>query len=328
MNASAVHGKSALVMPVNSLIDSCNTQAQDFKALGQQLGMNVTSFSDSGVPTQWMAGIQKAASSSDSAVAMLCGIEPALVGPQLTAAHQSRTAIIDGDYNETTNYAGLDAETAVDMAQGATENVDDALVQLNGKPLHALVVSTDSIVQGPATRAAIAAEEQRLCPTTCTATDLVVPIQVWPTQVDGEVYQALKSNPKINAVIITMDGIVQFAIPAVEQIHRLGLEIYTWGASRTVESYMLQKGSLIASDPGPNNEWDAYQEMDQVIRLLAGQPAAPVNNELSPNRFWVPANVAAFFGPEGSYGNQGYGGNTFINGFRQLWGLPPVSSSS
>jgi ribose transport system substrate-binding protein len=326
VNASQARGKTALVMPVNSQIDSCNTQAEDFQALGQQLGLNVTSYTDNGVPAQWTSGIQQAATSRDNAVAELCGIEPALVGPAIQAAHQAGAVVVDGDYNETADYSGLNAETAVDIAQGATQDTDDALVNLGGQALHALVVSTDSIVQGPAARAAIAAEEKRVCPARCSAVDLVVPTQDWATQLAPEVRQELATHRDINAVIVTMDGMVQFAMPAVEQIHRLGMQIYTWGASRTVESYMLQKGSLVAADPGPNNEWDAYQEMDQVLRLLTGQPAASVSSELSPDRFWVPSNVAQFFGPDGSYGNEGYGSDAFINGFRELWGLAPVSS--
>jgi hypothetical protein len=61
--------------------------------------------------------------------------------------------------------------------------------------------------------------------------------------------------------------------------------------------------------------------MDQVIRLLAGKPAASVNNEIDPNRFFVPSNVKSFFGPNDTYGNGGFGGNAFINGFDKIWGL-------
>jgi ribose transport system substrate-binding protein len=327
MNANVVRGKDALAMPVNSQIDSCNTQAQDFQALGQQLGMNVTQFPDTGVPTQWVSGLQQAVSSHDSAVTMLCGIVPEAIGPQLQAAQGAGVAVVDGNYNETSDYQGLDAETAVNTAAGIAEDVDDAILQLGGKPLHGLVVSSDSIVQGPAAVTAATQEVQSICPGTCSLTDMVVPIQNWATQLEGEVHQALAANPAINAVIIVFDGMVQFAMPAVEQIHRLGLQIYTWGASRTVESYMLQKGSLIAADPGPDNQWVAYEAMDQVIRLLSGHPAASVDAEVTPNRFWDPDNVVSFFGPGGTYGNQGYGGNSFINGFRQLWGLQPVTTS-
>jgi ribose transport system substrate-binding protein len=327
VSASALRGKSALVMPVNDQIDACDTQAQDFQQLGQQLGMSVTVYEDVGVPTQWAAGIQQAASNHDNAVVLVCGIPNVLVAPQLAAAHQAGMAVVDGNYNEVpaNAYAGLDGETAVNTIQGITDDVDDAILQQNGKPLHALVVSSDSIVQGPAAAQAATTEVNRVCASSCSVVNLVVPIQDWATQLEGQVHQELVAHPDINAVIAVFDGMVQFTLPAVQQVQRFGLEVYSWGGSRTVESYMLQKGSLIAADPGPDENWDAYESMDQVIRLLGGHPAASVNSEVAPNRFWTPANVAQFFGPGGSYGNEGFGGNAFINGFRQLWGLPAGS---
>jgi ABC-type sugar transport system substrate-binding protein len=208
-----------------------------------------------------------------------------------------------------------------------TDDVDDALVNLAGQPLHALVVSSDSIVEGPAAIAAASSAVKAACPTTCSVADtVVVPIQNWATDVQSDVGSALVAHPDINAVIVTFDGMVSLALPAVEQAHRSGLKIYTWGASRSVEQLMLKKGSLVTADSGPDENWDAYDAMDQIIRLLGGHPAASVNNEVDPNRLWVPTNVSAFFGPGGSYGDEGYGGNAFINGFRKLWGLQPVGS--
>jgi ribose transport system substrate-binding protein len=329
VNASVLQGKQAEVMPVNSQIDACETQAQDFQALGQQLGMNVQMYTDTGVPTEWMSGIEQATQNHDSALAMICGIVPQLVSSQLQAANAQGVAVVDGNYNETNYFTGLDGETAVNTAQGITEDVDQAILNQDGKPLHALVVSSSSIIQGPAASAAATTAVQNTCPKVCSVVDLNIPIQDWATEAGSQVQAALLAHPNVNAVIIVFDGIVQFAYNAVATIalHRPGLEIYTWGASRTVEAYMLEHGSIIAADPGPDEQWDAYEAMDQVIRLLNGKPAASVNAEVDPNRFWVPANVAAFFGPGGTYGNGGYGNTTFVNGFRQLWGLPPVSSS-
>jgi ribose transport system substrate-binding protein len=326
-SASVVRGKSVLAMPVNSEIDACNTQTQDFAALGTQLGMHVRVFADSGVPTQWVTGVQDATTAHDAAIALICGIIPGAVGPQLQAAQKAGVEVVDGNYSETSNYADLNGETNVNVAQGVTDDVDDAIVNLAGQPLRALVVSTDSIIQGPASVAAASGAVKAACPSVCSVQDTVlVPIQNWATSVQSDVSSALTAHPDVNAVIIPFDGMVQFALPAIEGAHRAGLRIYTWGASRSIESLMLKKGSLVAADPGPDERWDAYEAMDQVIRLVGHHPAAPVSAEIDPNRFWVPGNVKAFFGPGGSYGDEGYGGDTFINGFRKLWGLSPMGS--
>ncbi len=325
-SASVLKGKSLLVMPVNSQIDACNTQAQDFKTLGTQLGAHVTYFSDSGVPTQWVTGIQDAISAHDSAIALLCGIIPGAVGPQLAAATKAGIKIVDGNYNETSDYTGLDGETAVDTAQSLQNDVDYAITQLDGKPLHAILVTSTSIIQGPASMTAVSGAVKAACPSVCTLDETVnVPIQNWATATQSDVSSALLAHPDANAVIVAFDGMTPFVLPAVESAHRAGLKIYTWGGGRPIEEMMLKANSYVAADPGPDEDWDAYEAMDQVIRLLDGKPAASVNSEVDPDRFWVPSNVTQFFGPGDTYGNAGFGGNDFINGFRKLWGLPPVS---
>jgi ribose transport system substrate-binding protein len=322
VSASVVKGTSAIVFPVNSEIDACQTQAEDFQALGQSLGMKVTLISNAGVPTQWVSGAEDAVSGHDQALVMLCGVIPGVVAPQLQAAKSAGTVVVDGNYNEVSDYTGLDGETAVDVAGGVTSDVDDALVNLNGQALHALVVTSDSIVQGPAAIAAAAAEVNRVCPGVCSVvSNLIVPIQDWATETESEVASALVANPSINAVIVTFDGMTQFVLPAIEASHKAALKIYTWGGSRSIEKLMESPDSIVAADAGPDEDWDAYEAMDQVIRLLGHHPAAPVAAELDPNRLWVPSNVTAFFGPGGTYGNGGYGGTAFIDGFRALWGL-------
>jgi hypothetical protein len=322
VTASVLKGKSLVVFPINSQIGACQTQSQDFEALGKSLGAKVTLVSNSGNPAQWQSAVEDAVGGHDAGVAMLCGVIPGAIGPQLTAAKGAHVAVVDGNYNDTTNYTGLGGETAVQTTEGMTDDVADALVNLNGKPLHALVVTTDSIIQGPAAQSAIQSAIKSDCPSSCSITATVtVPIQNWATAVQSDVASALVANPDTNAVIIPFDGLTQFADPAIMSSHISGLKVYTWGASSSVEKLMQSSGSVIAADPGPDEDWDAYEAMDQIIRLVGHHPAASVNAEVDPNRFWVASNVSSFFGPGGSYGNEGYGGSAFINGFDKLWGV-------
>jgi ribose transport system substrate-binding protein len=322
VKASVLKGASLLVFPINSQIDACQTQAEDFKALGAKLGAKVTLVSDAGQPAQWQTAVQDAVGGHDKAVAMLCGIIPGAIGPQLTAAKRAGVAVVDGNYNETSNYAGLGGETAVQTAPGMQDDVDDAIVNLDGKPLHALVVNSDSIIQGPAAQAAIQSEITKDCGSQCSITQTItVPIQNWATALQSDVSSALTAHKDINAIFVPFDGMTQFIDPAVTGSHISGLKVYTWGGGRSVEKLMESSDSVIAADPGPDEQWDAYEAMDQVIRLVSGKPAISVNKEVDPNRFWVASNVKSFFGPGGTYGNGGYGGNTFVNGFDKLWGV-------
>lgn len=328
VSASVMKGASIMAIPVNSEIGHCSSAAADLATIGSQLGAHVTVFSNSGQPSQWETGIEDATSAHDSAIIMLCGIIPGAVGPQLQAAEAAGIKVVDDEYDETSNYQYLDAESAIDTVGGMRDDVDQALVNLHGKPVRALVVSTNSIVMGPAARAAVRDQLNTLCPSSCSVvSQVIVPIQDWATQVEGDVGSALVADPQVNTVIITFDGMTQFALPAVEHANRPGLKIYTWGASKSVEKLMAEPGSLLAADPGSDPDWSAYAAMDQVIRLLGHHPAVPVAKEANPNRFWVPSNVSAFFGPGDTYGNGGYGGTTFENDYRHLWGLGPLGSS-
>lgn len=321
VSASVLKGASLTVFPVNSEIDACQTQATDFAALGQQLGAHVTLISNSGQPPQWQSAVGDAVAGHDKAVAMLCGVIPGVIGPQLSAARNAGVIVVDGNYNDTSNYAGLDGETAVQTTQSLQNDVDDAIVNLKGKPLHAIFLNSDSIIQGPAASAAVHAEVSRVCPSTCTVTDITVPIQSWATAIQSNLASALVSHSDTNAVIIAFDGMTQFALPAVVSSHIGNLHIYTWGGGRPVEKLMQQSNPIVVADPGPDEQWDAYEAMDQVIRVAGHHPPAPVNQEVDPDRFWVPSNVSSFFGPGGTYGNGGFGGNAFITGFDKLWGI-------
>src|SRR5579875_3116458 len=72
VSASVLKGKALLVFPINSEIDACQTQSQDFAALGRQLGAKVTLVSNSGQPPQWQTAVEDAVGAHDAGVAMLC----------------------------------------------------------------------------------------------------------------------------------------------------------------------------------------------------------------------------------------------------------------
>jgi ribose transport system substrate-binding protein len=320
VSASVLRGAAITVFPINSEIDACNQQAKDFKALGDSLGAHVNLINDSGQPSQWQTAVEGAVAAHDKAVVMLCGVIPGVLGPQLAAAKRAGVEVVDGNYNDTNNYTGLDGETAVQTTQSLGYDVADAVVNLKGRPLHALFIDSYSVIQGPAASAAVKEAVDRICPSSCTVTQLTVPIQNWATALQSDTSAALTAHPNTNAVIIAFDGMTPFVLPAISSSHISGLKIYTWGGGRPIEELMLKPNPVVVADPGPDEDWDAYDAMDQVIRLLNHKPAAPVTKEVDPDRFWVPSNVKQFFGPGLTYGNGGFGGNAFIEGFMKLWG--------
>ncbi len=326
VDVSAVKGKTVYAFAINDEIDTCNHQVATYKKLGQEFGMKVITFSNSGSPDQWATGVKNAIAAHADVLAMFCGIIPGAIGPQLQAAHKAGIKIIDGNYNETDNYTGLDAVTGVQTAEGMKASVDAAVVALDGKPLHALMVTSSSVIQGPAATAAVKSEVQTDCGSVCTVAKTIdVPVQSWTSQTTNQVSSALLADPSINAVFVAFDGMATFAVTGVQQAKRSDVKVYAWGTSAsTVKTMVGQPDGILQADVGPSVVWDAYAEMDQTIRLLAGQPAATPEKEIVPNRYWAPDNASGFLTASGGYNEQGYGGNAYQNAYRTLWNAPQL----
>ncbi len=69
--------------------------------------------------------------------------------------------------------------------------------------------------------------------------------------------------------------------------------MYAWGGG-LAEIKNVQSSSTFVGDSGPDEKWDAYNQLDQVIRVLAGKKAAPVNKEVAPNMFFTKSNAKIF----------------------------------
>jgi ribose transport system substrate-binding protein len=326
VDVSAVKGKVAYAFPINNEIDTCNHQVATYAQLGKEFGMKVITFSNSGSPDQWATGVKNAIAAHADVLAMFCGIIPGAIGPQLQAAKKAGLKIIDGNYNETNDYTGLDAVTSVQTAEGMKSSVDAAVVALNGKPVHALVVTSSSVVQGPAAKAAVQSQVKADCPDVCTVEKTIdIPVQDWTSKTADQVSSALLANPKINTVFVAFDGMARFAVTAVQQAKRNDVKVYAWGTSAsTVKTMVGNADGVLQADVGPSVAWDAYAEMDQTIRLLSGKPAATVDKEIVPNRFWTPDNASGFLTSSGGYNEEGYGGKAYQNAYRKLWGAPQL----
>lgn len=336
VSGSALKGKTLVVFPISSDIPACETQTKDFAALGQSLGANVRSLSSTTGPGGWASNLGSAISDHASAAVMLCGVINAAVAPQLAALKAHGIPVVDGNYNEAPSpkfYAGIQGETAVNTAQGVQDDLADALVNLGGKPAHILYVTSSQVIQDagvgspssdtagayPALKAAI----NKWCPGKCTIvrTDNLQTTQ-WTSDGSG-VGSYLSSNPNINTVIVAFDGESDNLVTEVTSAaaSHPGLKIYAWGGG-AAEERDVQSSPAFAGDSGPDERWDAYDAMDQVIRLLNHKPAAPVTKEVDPNVFFTKSNVGSFFAGSGpTYSDKAFGNGAFITDFKKLWGV-------
>ncbi len=99
-----------------------------------------------------------------------------------------------------------------------------------------------------------------------------------------------------------------------------GIKIYAWGGGLTEVGDVASgaDGGILAGDSGPDEKWDAYNALDQVIRLLGGKPAANLPRETVPNIFFTKKN-AGTFESGGDYSDKAYSNGAFVNDFLKLW---------
>jgi len=329
----ALKGKTIVTFPVSSEIDACNTVGQQgyYDAEAKALGAKVIPLQSTTGPTGWQANLTQAVTDKANAVLMLCGVPASAVAPQLATLKAHHVAVIDGNYNETAGnpgfpLTGLDAESGVNTIQGVQTDLADALVNLNGKPAKILFLDSSQVAQDSGAAGGLQAAIKSWCPSSCSivkSEDFGTAEWSGPTETSA-IASDLQGNPSINTVIVTFDGMTDGIESTVAQDASThpGLKMYSWGGG-LAEVKDVGTGGNFAGDSSLSQKWDAYDQLDQTIRLLSGKPAAPVNKEIAPNLFMTKSNAKTFsVGGQGThYDDTPFGNGAFIKDFLKLWGV-------
>jgi hypothetical protein len=327
----ALKGKTIVTFPISSEIDACNTKGQQgyFDTEAKALGAKVDALTSNTGPAGWQANLSQAVTDKASAVVMLCGPTAAAIAPQLATLKSDHIPVVNGNYNQTGGnpafpLTGLDAESGVNTIQGVQTDFADALVNLKGQPAHVLFIDSTQVAQDSGALGGLQAAIKSYCPSTCTIEKQeYFPTQEWssPTET-SEIASDLQGDSKINTVIVTFDGEsdgIESTVASAASTHP-GLKMYAWGGG-LAEIKAVQNGGTFVGDSGPDEKWDAYNQLDQVIRLLSGKPAAPTAKEIAPNIFFTKTNAPIFsVGGKGTaYSDKAYGNGAFVNDFLKLW---------
>jgi ribose transport system substrate-binding protein len=330
VNGKALVGKKIVTFPISSEIDACNLKGQQgyLDAEAKALGATVIPLNTTAGPPSWQANLSTALTDKADVVVMLCGPAASAVGPQLQALANAHIPVVDGNYNQiggnaafpTTN---LSAETGVDTAGGVTTDLAEALVNLNGQAAHVLFVNSPQVAQYSGATNALKSAIAKWCPKSCTIEKQEdFGTQDWGSAKEQQAIATdLQGDSKINAVIVTFDGESDVIVSSVQTAVAThpGLKLYAWGGG-IAEIKTVQKNPIFGGDSGPDERWDAYNQLDQVIRLLAGKPAAPVGKEVAPNIFFTKTNAASFYNGD-NYSDKAYSNGAFAKDYLKLWGF-------
>jgi ribose transport system substrate-binding protein len=329
----ALKGKTIVTFPISTEIDACNLKGQQgfIDAEAKALGAKVVALSPVPGPPGWISSLQQAVTDKASAVVALCGPSPALMGTGLSAVQAAHIPVIDGNYNQTGGnsgfpFTGLSAESGVNTEGGIDTDLADALVNLKGKGAHILFLNSPQVAQYSGATDALKAAIKQWCPSSCSIVkeeDYGTSEWSGPTET-ANIASDLQANPSINTVIVTFDGMsdgIESDVTSAASSHP-GLKMYAWGGG-LAEIKDVQSGGTFVGDSGPDEKWDAYDQLDQVIRLLSGKPAANVTKEIAPNIFFTKSNAPSFsVGGKGTtYSDSAYSDGAFVKDFLKLWGV-------
>ena len=327
----ALKGKTIVTFPISSEIDACNTVGQQgyYDKEAAALGAKVIPLQSNTGPAGWSADLSQAATDKANAVVMLCGPTAAALAQPLATMKSDHIQVISGNYNQTGGNpgfptTGLDAESGVNTIQGVQTDLADALVNLKGTPAKILFLNSPQVAQYSGATGGLNAAIKSYCPSSCSIVkEEDYGTQDWsgPKEI-AAVTSDLQANPSINTVIVTFDGMtdgIESAVQAASATHP-GLKMYAWGGG-LAEIKDVQSSSTFVGDSGPDEKWDAYYQLDQTIRLLAGKKPASVNKEVAPNIFFTKSNAKIFsVGGKGqAYSDQAFSKGAFVNDFLKLW---------
>jgi ABC-type sugar transport system substrate-binding protein len=325
---AALKGKKIVTFPVSSEIDACNLKGQQgyFDAEAKALGAKVVPLNSTSGPPSWQANLSTALQQKADAVLMLCGPAASLVGPQLQQLHNAHIPVVDGNYNQIGGnpafpFTNLSAESGIDTAGGVQTDLAQALVDLKGKPAHVLFLDSPQIAQYSGAKQALKNGIKKWCAKTCSIEkEEDFGTQDWGSAKEQQAIATdLQGNSKINAVIVTFDGMTDVIVNVVKGAasSHPGLKLYAWGGGIS-EIKTVQKNPIFAGDSGPNERWDAYNQLDQVIRLLAHKKPAPVGKEVAPNMFFTKKNAKSFYKGD-TYSDKPYSNGAFAKDYQKLW---------
>jgi ABC-type sugar transport system substrate-binding protein len=322
---SNLAGKKIMIIPGASFLAACEEIAQAASNFAKAAGMVPTIFNSQGTAADWNTGIENAIHQGYAAISMGCAMDPSQVAVAIGQAEKA--GIVVGVYGGTPDQdqkAGTTYNTDDPYALDATLATKQAIEQHNGQPFHALAIT--SVTSGPATvieENAIQAELAKDCPK-CTLSSVNVEVLQWQTQIASTVTSQLLQHPDVNVLFPDYAGELTYVLAGLQAAHRSDVKTYLafGGGTPFVQLQTASPGKdIIQSDVSESPPWTGYLLFLQTVRGLEKLPPIPYDKAIGPDLIITPDNAASVLQTGGF-------GDDWVNGFRDLLGLPALSGAA
>lgn len=273
--AKAPAGKSLTVVTCTQALEGCKLLTAGAVNAAKGLGWT-TRVIDVTDPTKYDQAMQTAVAQGADGI-ILTGVDQRLVPGGLKAAKSKKVPVVSLFQNNVPGPDGVDVEVSPNPDTEGKLLAASMIVDHQGK-VNALFMP-DEEFSLPVAVLASAKKELQAC-SACTvkfAPEINFTAQTIGTTLPGRVVAALRNDPSINSMLVGYDPPVTQIIPAIEAAG-LGSQAKFYSQLGTTAALgFIASGKVMSADVGASNEWGGWAAVDEVIRLLNGQPTVAEN---------------------------------------------------
>jgi ribose transport system substrate-binding protein len=309
-------GKKIFSMPVASSLTGCDKMSQWVVGIAESIGMEDSFyFQNDGGPAAWQEGMQQAINGGYDGVALVCGIDPNALTPQMEAAREAGIAVVDMHLADVSVPADplIAGQTNGEFNRAMRMGVYSALINSGGEPIDVFMITANENPPSVDMEQTVMDTLDELC-SGCTFESQNVPIpDFFGGAGQSTIDAALVANPDLDAVFLSYD----FMAPVVEgsiKANGSDAKIYAFGGDFPVVSTIAAPDSSMGSDMGPDFLWMAYSGAVQLFRAMAGEDVIAADQAYAPYRLWTSANASE----KGEAAGSGFG-DAFLQGYYDLW---------
>jgi ribose transport system substrate-binding protein len=289
-------------------------------------GLDVTSFDGKGSTSLCATGIQAAINDGIDCI-LLDAIPPNTITAPVKQALQKGMKVIFVDaldpasehmwYPKGAPPATGSGTVSFDFVKAAQLEADWVLVDSGGKNINCVTFGVPGDPASETMVAVIAARFKQYAQGPYKLTQQWAISPDWATREPVQTRTVMGADSSINYIIPVVDAQSLYIVPALQQIGRTDVKLVAFNGTPAVMEY-VQRHELVRMDIATGFTWEGWQDVDQALRALTGNPPAPKNTP--PLRAFTSENIGTVV-PSGNNADWFATDKTAIPGFKKLWGL-------
>lgn len=320
-----LRGKKIMIVPGDSALAACTEIAQADAALATAAGMQPTIFANQGTEAEYNAAVENAIHEHYAAINLECDFDPTLIAPAIAQAQKAGIVVaVYGATPQEATASKVTYNTVDPYALDGKYAADQAIAQHGGKPFQAIAITSNAAPATALLQGSLISELKAKCPS-CTVTDYDVEVPNWTTDVSSTVTSALLQHPSATVLFPDYAGMLTYVLEGIQAAHKdTSVKAYLafGGGTPFIKLQATQPGeNIIESDIGGYPPWTGYLLFLQTARGLEHLSPIPYAQAIGPDRIATPGNAVNVL-------TTGGWGTSWVNGFRNLLGLPSLSGSA